>query len=175
MTRTSDFDGILSDWLDDEDAARSVPDYARRDPAAARARPASARVVEPRKVAPHANDAPYRARAQARAGRAHRSRLLAVAGIAVLTAGSRRIQLAPPTGLARNGPIVYDKLGDIYRYDPATGMETALVTGAENDTAPLFSRDGSRILFSRGPDGGARPPCWSPTPTAAMPMKSSGR
>ena len=79
--------------------------------------------------------------------------LLAVVGIALLTSGSRRVQLAPPTGLARNGPMAYDKAGDIYRYDPVTGMETVLVGGTDNDTAPLFSRDGSRVLFSRGPDG----------------------
>jgi Tol biopolymer transport system component len=67
---------------------------------------------------------------------------------AILVVGSRR-PVAPPFGLARNGPIAYTKGGDILRFDPATGTSMGLVTGIAQDIAPYFSPDGQRFVFLR--------------------------
>ncbi|MFL5640730.1 MAG: TolB family protein [Chloroflexota bacterium] len=67
---------------------------------------------------------------------------------AILVVGSHR-QVAPPFGLARNGPMAYTKYGDIVRFDPATGVTTPLVTGVEQDVAPYYSPDGERFAFLR--------------------------
>jgi Tol biopolymer transport system component len=58
--------------------------------------------------------------------------------------------LPPPTGPAANGLIAYESGGDIYVGDPATGETTAIVTGPEIDSTPIFSPDGTRIAFQRG-------------------------
>ena len=58
-------------------------------------------------------------------------------------------RLPAPFGLARNGLIAYDAGGDIYAADPVTGVVTAIVSGPETDVAPIYSRDGSQIVFER--------------------------
>ena len=66
-----------------------------------------------------------------------------------LPATASPAQMAPPLGLAANGPIVYSEDGDIYSYDLATGTATLLVGGPEVDVGPSFARDGSRFSFVR--------------------------
>ncbi len=81
---------------------------------------------------------------------------IALAAIAALIASARAsIRCRRPSGLARNG---VDRLrrgrATSMRYDPATGVTTPSWSPAPRTTsAPLFSRDGSQILFSAGPDG----------------------
>ena len=53
-------------------------------------------------------------------------------------------------GPAGNGLITYSSDGDIWVGDPATGETSAIVTGPETDSAPLFSPDGTHIAFIRG-------------------------
>lgn len=79
--------------------------------------------------------------------------VLAIGAMAVLAVGSRSRQPAPPFGLARNGSIVYGQDGDILRFDPSTGTTSAIVAGATDDLAPMFSRDGTAFAFLRSTDG----------------------
>ena len=78
--------------------------------------------------------------------------LIAVLGLAVLFAGAQP-RLPAPFGLARNGPVAYGAAdGDIYAVDSQTGVSSPLVTGAQRDVAPFYSRDGARFAFLRGAD-----------------------
>ena len=71
-----------------------------------------------------------------------------VAGTA-LVAGSFRGRLAPPFGLAANGPIAFATAdGDILAVDPATGRTTDLVAGVAVDSAPWFLFRPSRVIPS---------------------------
>ena len=80
--------------------------------------------------------------------------VLALALAAVALVGSRR-QVAPPFGPAANGHMAYGtQSGDIVSVDPATAEATVLVGGAELDSAPVYSRDGSRLAFVRAVGGG---------------------
>ncbi len=74
--------------------------------------------------------------------------LLALALGAVFIAGSRP-RLPAPFGPAANGHVAYATAGDIYTADPGTGVATAVITGPDVDTFPLFSRDGTHIAFDR--------------------------
>jgi Tol biopolymer transport system component len=50
--------------------------------------------------------------------------------------------------------VVMSRGGDIYTYDPRTGASRAIVTGPESDNDPIWSPDGTHILFVRdAPDG----------------------
>lgn len=74
--------------------------------------------------------------------------LVALASLAYI--GSRRPALPPPFGLARNGVIVYGTTGgDIGSLDPATGATAVVVGGPEVEQYPLFSNDGTRLVFAR--------------------------
>ena len=108
-------------------------------------------MVEPRKVAPRADNASPHAGAQGR--------------LAARVLGSHRrarrrrprvgfAAAAPaPFGLARNGAVVYGSTdGDIYAYDPATGASTAIITGATGDETPDFAPNGSTFVFARATD-----------------------
>jgi len=76
--------------------------------------------------------------------------LLALAAIlALLLVGSRNLRAAPPFGPAANGGIAYVSAGDIYVGDPVTGTSRLLVGGADNDRFPVFSPDGTHVLFVR--------------------------
>jgi WD40-like Beta Propeller Repeat len=81
--------------------------------------------------------------------------LLAILGlllvaIAAVIVGGGSAQKAPPLfGPARNGPIIYSQNGDIVRLDPATGMTTTLIAGADTDVAPGYARNGQHITFLR--------------------------
>ena len=73
--------------------------------------------------------------------------ILAIIAAIIYVGSSHRTP--SPFGLASNGRIAYDRNGDIYGVDPATGDQVAIVTGSENDGFPLFSRQGDRIVFFR--------------------------
>ena len=78
-----------------------------------------------------------------------------VASALAVYIGSQQPKLPQPFGLARSGLVAYDKDGDLFVADPRTGNSTAIVTGPEIDSAPRFSRDGRRIVFTRS-DGRVR-------------------
>jgi Tol biopolymer transport system component len=88
-------------------------------------------------------------------------RLLAV-GLALLLALLAAMALAPilsqPSRLAAtvmntsNGLIAYDAIGDIWVLDPADGQHHVLIGGPETDSEPVWSPDGTRIMFWREGD-----------------------
>ena len=76
---------------------------------------------------------------------------------AVVYVGTQQQRLPAPFGPARNGVIPYVSAGDIYIGDPLTGETRLLVGGSNDDAAPGFSPDGTRLAFIRdvGRAGGA--------------------
>ena len=80
--------------------------------------------------------------------------LVLALGVAAALVGSPP-NLPPPFGLARNGPVIYSRDGDIFRFDPVSNSTTTLVTGAPNDAGPYWSRDGQTIVFLRETDDGS--------------------
>jgi Tol biopolymer transport system component len=72
-------------------------------------------------------------------------------------AGSERRVPAPPFGPAANGSLVYAVEGDIYTADPVTGKATAVVVGPETDSSPVWSPDGTRLVFERKAEAGGGP------------------
>jgi dipeptidyl aminopeptidase/acylaminoacyl peptidase len=81
--------------------------------------------------------------------------LLVALVIGALIAGSRQRQLPAPFGIAEPGLVAYASEGDIYVVDPSTNEPRAIVTGAETDQNPTWSRDGTQLVFDRL-DGVAR-------------------
>ena len=84
--------------------------------------------------------------------------ILALAVGGLLLIGSQP-KLPAPFGLAVNGQVAYANGGDIYTVNPAAGTAAAVVTGAETDLGPVWSRDGSSLAFERklsGPSGPGR-------------------
>jgi len=73
--------------------------------------------------------------------------LMVVAVVALIAGAQPRIPA--PFGVADNGLIAFERGGDIYTADPATGVERAIVTGSQTDAGPRFSLDGTRIVFER--------------------------
>ena len=78
--------------------------------------------------------------------------ILALVVGGILFAGARQQSLPAPFGPAANGLFAYSADGDIYVADPVTGDGRAIVTGPEDDSDPVWSRDGTRIAFRRAVD-----------------------
>jgi len=79
--------------------------------------------------------------------------LIVALAVAVFTVGSPPPPPAP-FGLARNGAVAYAQGGDILRVDPSTGSVTPLISGPEDDSAPVFSRDGTQLALVRAERAG---------------------
>jgi Tol biopolymer transport system component len=75
--------------------------------------------------------------------------ILAVLATLLLYAGTHRQRLPDPFGPARNGIFVSSRNGDIFTVDPNTQATSPLVLGVGFDFSPIFSRDGTRIVFLR--------------------------
>jgi len=75
--------------------------------------------------------------------------LIVLAALAIVAVGSQRSRLPEPFGLARNGAVVTSRDGDIFLIDPATTDSRLLVGGNGFDFSPIFSRDGTRMVFLR--------------------------
>jgi dipeptidyl aminopeptidase/acylaminoacyl peptidase len=76
--------------------------------------------------------------------------LLAAALVAYV--GSQQTRPLPaPFGPAANGSLLFARDGDIFTADPETGETTAIVTGPEAEIGPVFSLDGTRVVFARKP------------------------
>ena len=78
---------------------------------------------------------------------------LLIAALAAVVIGTRP-KVPAPFGPAENGLVAYAKDGDIYTVHPITGDSEAIIKGPELEEAPLYSRDGTHILFQRGVLGG---------------------
>ena len=79
--------------------------------------------------------------------------LLVAAALAVFVGAQTR--LPAPFGPAANGLIAFAADGDIFTLDPVTGATRAVVAGPEFDDGPVFSRDGTRLVFQRKAGAGA--------------------
>ncbi len=75
--------------------------------------------------------------------------VIALLGLLVLAIGSRQPRLPEPFGLARNGILVTSRDGDLYTIDPRTLQDAPLAVGDGFDFSPIFSRDGTKIVFLR--------------------------
>ena len=77
--------------------------------------------------------------------------------IGLLAAGlllaATRPKPPPPIGPAGNGLVVMSRDGHIITTDPHTGVETVIVTGPETDRDPVWSQDGTKVLFRRDAPG----------------------
>ena len=80
---------------------------------------------------------------------------LVVATLAALVVAGHP-KLPQPFGPARNGLVAYADGGDIYTVDPVTGRSTPIVTGADTDIDPRWSRDGTLLAFQRQDSGDSR-------------------
>jgi Tol biopolymer transport system component len=74
--------------------------------------------------------------------------LLIIAAGALLLVGSRP-KLPAPFGPAANGLVAYSDKGDIFTVDPVTGRTTGIMPGADTNRDPVFSRDGTHLVFYR--------------------------
>jgi dipeptidyl aminopeptidase/acylaminoacyl peptidase len=80
--------------------------------------------------------------------------LILLLAVAIVAIGTSRPRPAPMLGVAANGLVAYGSGGDIFTVDPASGTRKAVIVGPEQDRAPHFSLDGTRLIFLRtGPDG----------------------
>ena len=75
--------------------------------------------------------------------------LLVGLAIGLLLLGGAQPRLPAPYGPAANGRLAFAVDGDIYTVDPVTRVSTALVTGPEVDSGPVWSLDGTRLVFRR--------------------------
>ena len=148
MTARDDFNGIVSDWLDDQ-AGRGAPDYLDQVLARTtrtRQRPAWSSFERWLPVQTTLRYIPVPRVAWVLVILA----LVAAIGVAALSLGARRPNLPPPFGPARNGAIVFGGTDhDIYQLNSISGATAALVTGSTSDRDPAMSRDGTRFVFLR--------------------------
>ena len=75
--------------------------------------------------------------------------IVALAVGAVLIASPRPQSLPAPFGPAANGLIAYSSGGDIFTVDPVTNDARAIVSGPDVDSDPVWSPDGTQIVFRR--------------------------
>jgi Tol biopolymer transport system component len=147
MTARDDFNGLVSDWLD-EQAGRGAPDYLDEILARTtrtRQRPAWSSLERflPMQTTLRFAPVPRFAWLLVVLGL-----VIALAAAALLAVGSRP-RLPAPFGTAGNGLIVYGASGDLFAVEPVSGATRPLVTGLTNDETPWFSRDGTKFVFAR--------------------------
>jgi dipeptidyl aminopeptidase/acylaminoacyl peptidase len=161
MTARSDFNVVISDWLEDQ-AGCGAPDYL--DDVLARTtrtrqRPAWSSLERWLPVQTTLRFTPVPRIAWLLVVIA----LLVAIGVAALAVGSRQHPLPPPFGPAGNGSVVFGGTdNDIHRLDPFSGATAALITGSTSDRNPSMAPDGTRFLFLRdstvsGADGNFEP------------------
>jgi Tol biopolymer transport system component len=152
MTTNERFDRRLSTWLA-EDAAHRVPDHLDEvlvRTAATRQRPWWS---SPERWLPMDTTVPLRRFNRPSLARVALVAVLAIAlvGLLLAVAASRQRRLPDPFGVARNGAILMSHDGDIYDVDRVTHAARLLVGGPAMDFGPGFSRDGTKVMFLRGP------------------------
>jgi Tol biopolymer transport system component len=75
--------------------------------------------------------------------------ILLVLALVIVAVGSYQQRLPAPFGLARNGQYVASRDGEIYLVDPTTNVSRPAVVGEGFDFSPIFSRDGTKMLYLR--------------------------
>jgi Tol biopolymer transport system component len=75
--------------------------------------------------------------------------LLVGALAASLLLAAARPKPPPLTGPAGNGLVVMSRDGDIVTFDPRTSATAVIVSGPEIDSDPVWSPDGTKVLFRR--------------------------
>ena len=90
--------------------------------------------------------------------------VLALAVGAWVIAGSRAKAVPAPFGPAHNGVLTYSVNGDIVVVDSPTGTPRTVIDGTTFDSGPLFSSDGTRIVFVRGVMDSADAELWTADP-----------
>ena len=151
MTTNDVFGRNLSTWLH-EDAEHHVPDHLAevlQRTAATRQRPAWSSLERwlpmDTTLRPRLVTLPRASRLLLVA-----ALMIALAALVVIAVGSYQSRVPDPFGLARNGLIVTSRDGDLYLVDRATA-DSRLIAGDERafDFSPVFSRDGTRMMFLR--------------------------
>ena len=74
--------------------------------------------------------------------------LIVVVAATLAWVGSQH-RAAPPFGPARNGLIMYTVDGDLFSWDPESGMSRPLLEGPTDDFTGIYSRDGTKLAFLR--------------------------
>jgi Tol biopolymer transport system component len=154
MTLNDGFERTVSDWLD-EQAGHGMPGYL--DEALARTtrtrqRPAWSSLERWLPVDLTAYRTVFNRPASVRGLAVLIVLALLIAAVVAVGIGSRR-PLPAPFGLAQNGAIIASANGDIFSVDPNTGKSSPLIADAAFDFSPGFSRDGTKFMFLRSPDG----------------------
>jgi hypothetical protein len=150
MTTNDAFERNLSIWLH-EDAEHHVPDHLEevlQRTAGARQRPAWSSLERWLPM-----DSTFRPSVFARPVPMRAIAVLLLIGLLVgtviaLTLGAPT-RLPEPFGLARNGSIVTSRDGDIYIIDRSNQQPRLAVAGNGYDFSPIFSRDGTQMVFLR--------------------------
>jgi dipeptidyl aminopeptidase/acylaminoacyl peptidase len=135
----------------DDLAAARTPDYLEAAIERASSRPQRPAWTFPGRWLPMADITRTRAFAPRLPWRTIAVALLAMAlivGAALAFVGAQR-RLPAPFGPAENGLLAYAADGDIHMVDPATGVITTVVAGADQDFDPIVSPDGSKLAFRR--------------------------
>ena len=150
MTSNDRIERAMSAWLS-EDAAFRVPDHLQevlQVTRETRQRPAWSSLERWLPV-----DTTFRPRlfTVPRAGRLVMvaALILLVLAIAIIAVGTYQTRLPEPFGLARNGLIATSNDGELYLIDPATSERRLLPLGDAFDLSPIFSRDGTKMMFLR--------------------------
>jgi len=74
--------------------------------------------------------------------------LLALAVALMLLGTGHQNRIAPPYGLAANGPLYYSQGGDLFARVTSAAARPILA-GSENDSDPVLSPDGTKLSFLR--------------------------
>jgi Tol biopolymer transport system component len=154
MTLNDGFERTVSDWLD-EQAGRGAPGYLDEvlsRTTRTRQRPAWSSLERWLPVDLTAYRTAFNRPASVRGLAVLIILALLIAAVVAVGIGSRR-PLPAPFGLAQNGAVITSADGDILAVDPKTGMASPLIADAAFDFGPAFSRDGTKFLFLRDPDG----------------------
>ena len=75
--------------------------------------------------------------------------LLVGALAAGLVLAGAQHKLPPLTGPASNGLVAFSRNGDILTFDPRTTVASVVIGGPAIDSDPIWSQDGTRLLFRR--------------------------
>jgi Tol biopolymer transport system component len=150
MTTNDAFERNLSVWLH-EDAEHHVPDHLEevlQRTATARQRPAWSSLE---RWLPMATT--FRRSVFARPVPMRAIAILLLLGLLIgtvlaLSLGSPT-RLPEPFGLARNGSLVTSRDGDIFLIDRTSQESRLIVAGNGFDFSPIFSRDGTKMVFLR--------------------------
>jgi Tol biopolymer transport system component len=150
MTTNDAFERNLSLWLH-EDAEHHVPEHLAavlQRTAVARQRPAWSSLERWLPVA-----TTFRRSVFARPVPMRAIAILLLIGLLIGTVLALSLGAPPrlpePFGLARNGSLVTSRDGDIYLFDATTQQPRLAVGGSGFDFSPIFSRDGTRMVFLR--------------------------